>query len=239
MPEEMRDLDKLVDRLSEDERVRTLCQQPLPREFNYTSLSAALLDAIFSIGVHYAQVTALISRHKGLRGYDPWYVGSADPYPLPDLIREGRKGTPMQFAEELGNNCRTSTRSGILKAEAVILAAEALVKHAVVDMLTWRSASEAARAGAERDFRRVRGQSTGISWKYFCMLAGNDDEVKPDRMIIRYVGGALGREPVAAKLAGELVIAAATALRGRAGYPQTLTARHLDTAIWGTVRSRP
>jgi hypothetical protein len=41
-------LDAVVDFLSKDDRVRTLCQEPLPSEYHYASLSTMLLDAIFS-----------------------------------------------------------------------------------------------------------------------------------------------------------------------------------------------
>jgi hypothetical protein len=180
--------------------------------YSYASLSAMLLDAIFSIGVRYGQVKAVIARHSKCQQYDPWHFGEADPYPLPALIAEGQKGTPEQFAQKLGNRGRTSTRSGILKAEAVILAAEALVKNGVLDLLSWRSADKAILKAAERDFRAVKGQATGVSWKYLSMLAGDGDQVKPDRMVVRYVEAALGRKGVSPEEAGELLIAAAAAL---------------------------
>lgn len=150
---------------------------------------------------------------------------------------EGREDTAEQFASKLGNRCLTSTRSGILKAEAVLLAAETLVRHDIIDLSSWRSVDEEVLKAAERDFRAIRGQGTGISWKYLSMLAGDDDNVKPDRMVIRYVGAALRREQVMPEEAGELLIAAAVALRGIHGYPSTLTARQLDSAVWNVARS--
>jgi len=197
-----------------------------------------LLDAIFSIGVHYGQVKALVARHAKCQQYDPWHFGETDPYPLSNLILEGREGTAERFAEKLGNRCRTSTRSGILKAEAAILAAEMLVRHGILDLSSWRSADEAALKAAERDFRAIKGQGTGVSWKYLSMLAGDGDRVKPDRMVVRYVQAALRREGVLPEEAGELLIAAAAALRGTHGYPSALTARQLDSAVWNVVRSR-
>lgn len=76
-------LDALIEFLSQDERVRALCQQPLPAEYSYASLSTMLLDAIFSIGVRYGQVKAVVARHAKCQQYDPWQFGDADPYPLP------------------------------------------------------------------------------------------------------------------------------------------------------------
>jgi hypothetical protein len=233
----MNKLDALVNFLSKDDRVRTLCQEPLPPEYSYASLSTMLLDAIFSIGVHYGQVKAVVARHAECQQYDPWHFGEADPYPLPDLILEGREGTAEQFAEKLGNRGRTSTRSGILKAEAVILAAETLVRHGIVDLSSWCSADEAILKAAERDFRAIKGQGTGVSWKYLSMLAGDSDNMKPARIVVRYVGAALGREGVLPEEARELRVAAAAVLRGFHGYPSTLTARQLDSAVWNVVRN--
>ena len=230
-------LDSLVDFLSKDDRVRILCQEPLPPEYSYASLSTMVLDAIFSIGVRYGQVKAVIERHAKHQKYDPLDFGKPDPYPLPKLILEGKEGTPQQFAEKLGNLGRTSTRSGILKAEAVILAAQALVRHGIIDLPSWRSADEATLKAAERDFRSVKGQRTGVSWNYLSMLAGDGDKVKPDRMVVRYVEAALGHKGVLPEDAGKLLVAAAAALCGTHGYPSNLTARQLDSAVWNVART--
>lgn len=232
-------VDALVVVLSRDARVRAWCQRPLPREYSYASLTAMLLDAIFSIGVRYEQVKALIARHAKRHQYDPWQSGNVDPYPLPELIEEGEQGTPLQFAEKLDNRCRTSTRSGILKAEAVLLAAASLVRHDIVDLPSWRSrsADEAALEATGREFRSINGQRSGLSWNYLCMLAGDDNRVKPDRMVVRYVETALRRERVLPKEAADLLVAATTALCGTSGYPPALTARQLDSAIWNVARS--
>jgi hypothetical protein len=37
----------------------------------------------------------------------------------------------------------------------------------------------------------IPGQGSGISFKYFSMLAGNGNYVKPDRMVKRFVADAL------------------------------------------------
>jgi hypothetical protein len=65
------------------------------------------------------------------------------------------------------------------------------------------------------------------------LLAGDENRVKADRMVLRYVEGHNGLLP---KDAGALLTAAALAIRGRYGYPSTLTARHLDSAIWNVAR---
>lgn len=72
----------------------------------------------------------------------------------------------------------------------------------------------------------VPGQASGVSWRAFCMLVGLA-EVKPDRMIRRYVATALGRpgeSAVGVEEARDLVMATA-ALLG-------VSPRDLDYAIW-------
>ncbi len=39
----------------------------------------------------------------------------------------------------------------------------------------------------ENKIREIPGQRSGISFKYFLMLAGNYNLIKPDRMIFRYI----------------------------------------------------
>jgi hypothetical protein len=163
-------VDALVDFLAGDERVKKFCNEPLSPEYSYASLSAMLLDAIFSIGVRYGQVKKLVAQHAASHKYDPWRLGAADPYPLPRLITEGRAGTAKQFAEKLKNHCLTSTRAGILKAEAVLLAAELLVRHGIVDLASWRASNAAGLSAVEKEFRAITGQGSGVSWDYLCCL---------------------------------------------------------------------
>ena len=66
------------------------------------------------------------------------------------------------------------------------------------------------------------GQGSGISWRYVRLLAGVQ-EVKPDRMIIRFVARAIGRTPMPNEAAA-LVTAVATGLN--------VDLRGLDHRIW-------
>jgi DNA-binding transcriptional regulator YdaS (Cro superfamily) len=75
----------------------------------------------------------------------------------------------------------------------------------------------------------VPGQGSGVSWHAFAMLVGLDD-VKPDRMVRRFVAGALGRATVSAEDARALVIETAI------GFG--VSPRALDYAIWSHVSHR-
>jgi hypothetical protein len=194
---------------------------------------------VFSIGVTYASTQQVVDRY--CKHFD-----------LPDF-RKDRSRLPAiesqqsiskfvhsmenlgieEFAETIFHNRqRTSPRGGILKAEATLHFAQALQRHGVEYL---QDAPRAANDRAlEAEIFAIPGQSSGISFGYFFMLAGSDDLVKPDRMILRFLKDCLGR-PIQAPTARKLL--ADTAAELRAGYPH-LTARLLDYRIWERQRAQ-
>jgi hypothetical protein len=190
----------------------------------YRSVGLAVIDSVWSIGVRYQSVERVIARYRAERlaaGDDP----EAD---RPEDVRRFIEacGGPEGFAERVGNRQRTSTRNGILKAEAVLHEAAILEDEGV------GVPADLSRAGQERldhlqsRWCTVTGQGSGVSWRAFAMLVGLP-EIKPDRMIRRFVATALGR-PTAATVkvdeARDLVMATAASLG--------VSPRALDAAIW-------
>ena len=92
----------------------------------------------------------------------------------------------------MGNRQRTSSRNGILKAEAVLCEARILEDEGVAVPADLTAAGEERLQHLRARWSTVPGQASGVSWRAFCMLVGLA-EVKPDRMIRRYVATALGR----------------------------------------------
>jgi hypothetical protein len=80
----------------------------------------------------------------------------------------------------------------------------------------------------EDEVKTIPGQSSGISLQYFYMLAGFEDEIKPDRMVARFINEALGASFGTAEMTA-LLVAVANLLV--IDYPD-LTPRLLDHAIW-------
>jgi len=184
------------------------------------SLGLCVLDAIWSIGVHYSGVENVLAAYRVLRrssGADPARDGAAEL-----VLAVAATGGPAAFADRVGNHQRTSTRSGILKSEAVVLSAQALVDNSVHTTGDLRSAAAHKRGDIELAWRRTPGQRSGISWRYLRLLAG-DQQVKPDRMIIAFVQLAIGR-PSSADEAADLVTAAAPRLG--------VDVRTIDHRIW-------
>src|SRR4051794_17360924 len=90
------------------------------RQRRWTSLSACVLDAVWSVGSHYDRVVVPLVR----RVLEPAATGplisetvpSVDSHPLPRLLTRFQDDEALQAAAQ--NRQRTSTRSGVTKADA-------------------------------------------------------------------------------------------------------------------------
>ena len=197
----------------------------------YPDLARCILDSVWSTGVNYGGVKNVIGRYAALPGYSP----SNDSKQLAAVI-DGAGG-PAAFADEVNNYQRTSTRNGILKAQAIREAAQVMIDHVIFttdDLKSRHTAQTAAFAGTETAWKAIRGQGSGITWTYCQMLAGIEG-VKPDRMIRRFVATALEIRSVDADYAGQLVTRAALRLAEKHGAG-AVTLGRLDYAIWSYER---
>jgi hypothetical protein len=195
----------------------------------YDSVALALIDAIWSMGVRYQGVLNVIARYTAARiegGGDAKVDAPEDLLAFIDGC-----GSPDAFAEAVKNRQRTSSRSGILKAEAVQKAAAVLASHDVSTPEQLRGLDADALAATEADWCGIEGQGSGLSWEYFQMLCGISG-VKADRHIRRFVAEALDvREAqVSAADARALVIAASDELG--------TDWRVADYAIWNEMSNR-
>jgi hypothetical protein len=127
----------------------------------------------------------------------------------------------------VANRQRTSPRGGVLKAAAVGRACTVLIGAGIRTVPDLCGAEAVRLAAAEREWRAIPGQGSGLSWRYLLMLAGRQD-VKPDRMVIGFVADALGRRPTAAQ--------AADAVHDAAGV-LGVAVRTLDHRIWRYQRA--
>lgn len=194
--------------------------------YGYSSLVLCIIDAIFSIGVTYTSTRNTVQRfmeyfdtqtNLSVRGFVQLYQEHSIEFMADNVFQ---------------NKQRTSTRNGILKAEAILRVAEVLLKYDVNHIEDINSVVN--QAEFETDFKAVRGQSSGISLRYFYMLAGVKDEIKPDRMIIQYISSCLERR-VKVDECHSLLVNVCNQLN--LGYPD-LTPRHLDSLIWNYQRSQ-
>lgn len=128
------------------------------------------------------------------------------------------------------NRQRTSTRNGILKSEAVIKFLKILQKYEVnklSDVYKIFSSKE-----FEIDIKEIPGQKSGISLTYFFMLAGSDDLIKPDRMIIRFLESISGK--IVSLTDCQIILAEVSKNLQKNGFD--ITPKKLDNLIWNYQR---
>lgn len=211
----------------------------LPNEYRYRHLSLALIDAIYSIGVRYEGVRATVLRYADSQGLAPYHDSFetrppiADQEPLSHLIQQYEsRGIESMMTGVYQNRQRTSSRSGIPKAEAILQAAQLLRTYSVNYFQDIPRVADDK--SFESRFRNIPGQGSGISLSYFWMLTGSDDMIKPDRHIMTCLMDVTGLTTLTATETIHLL--QDVTARFQTQYP-LLTARALDYIIWECMRS--
>ena len=208
-----------------------------PNETFYKSLPICIIDAVFSIGVKYQSVE---KAEKTFIEYFNLNISKKHPivneYTINDFIRDMNTFASFADAAVIGfnNRQRTSSVNGILKAEACYRVAEVFKKHNINTLEDFNKYTNKPLLDA--DILKVRGQSSGIMLKYLYMLAGNANEVKPDRHMVNFMKKVFPHLTMSPKDHPEIKkIITETVLRLKPKYPQ-LTERFLDVLIWDHMR---
>jgi hypothetical protein len=214
------------------DKVLTACKERLPAPTTWSappgypdSLALAVLDAVWSIGIRYATTRGVVARYTMQRRFAG---GDATHDNLTDLLAlYDRLGGTDAFTATIGTMNRVSTQPGAaLKGEAVHQAATALHNLGIDTATQFRQAQGTdLEARAETAWRAVPGQRSGISWRYLRMLLGLPD-VKPDRMVKRFIATALGTEEQ--QLSTDRVVRLVQAAAAHHGAQQ----QALDHEIW-------
>ncbi len=201
----------------------------LSDEHNYASLPLCVIDAVFSIGVKYASTKHVPKRWADAQA-PQWQVFGRESiveHSISDFLEAADRFTCDELATNIFKNSqRTSSTNGILKAEAVRQFAAALRKAGIERFADMED--EAKLELADALVRKVKGQSSGISFDYFRILAGAET-VKADRMVCRFVARAAGLEHIAPKVAKHAIIDATAILKPAFA---NLNVRLLDYVIW-------
>lgn len=194
------------------------------------------MDAVFSIGVRYESTERTVTDFCARYGWQRDGRGKTKEHTTSEFLRilEPYENRWEEVANTVfRNRQRTSTRSGILKAEATFRFAKALQQFGI------ETFADVLKSGLRHDLRRaikaIPGQGSGLSYAYFLMLAGNENGVKADRMVTRFVADVLGVRDVPPEKAEELVRHASSVLR--TDFPR-LVPSSLDNKIWKYQRSQ-
>jgi len=211
---------------------------PQTEEYGYHNLPLCIIDAVFSIGVNYTSTENVVKRfceHFGVtRLREKELAPQSEQLSVSAFIQFHQGFTFQEMAEKVyQNKQRTSSRNGILKTEAVFRFAGVVQKFGVEYLQDVHKVLGNEKFEAE--IARIPGQSSGLSTRYFYMLAGDENFIKPDRMIHRFIQAAIGRDLSIEDCQELLVTAHAELVRD---YP-LLTPRSLDHQIWVWQRQSP
>lgn len=192
-------------------------------------LALCVIDSVQSTGVNYGSVGKVVERYIEFRRQQSGHPERDGTVELLKTFAD--LGDPEGWSKTIGNAHRTFSRSWApLKAKAVFDCATILLDAGITTTAELRH--DGVELGAVRDaWLRAPGQKSGITWHYLLMLAGVPG-VKPDRMILRFVGRALGAS--SRKLTQDEVVALVSETAGRLGLSPT----ELDHAIWQHERRR-
>ena len=206
-------------------------------EYYYQSLPLCVIDAVFSIGVNYTSTENTVKKFCEYfnlqRLSQVRYPDKFTQLSITEFVEIYIKYDSEWLSEQVyRNRQRTSTRSGILKSEAVLMFSKTLLEYEVdyfqdVEKIIGNKEFESS-------IKKIPGQGSGISLSYFYMLAGSDEYVKPDRMIARFIWSAL-HQSFSVEESQDLVMEACQILIE--DYPN-LTPRALDHMIWNYQREQ-
>lgn len=190
----------------------------------YESVALAVLNSIYSTGHHFTGVLNALDRYRAARiadGFDPDRDSAAD------LVAAVDRWGGVPGLVQRTNNWATSSKNGApRKADAALGAARILSSEGLNTVEEVRAALSDPEAQetspAKKQWLRLPGQRSGLTWTYFLMLCGVPG-VKADRMVVRYISTALGHH-IDPKEAAWLV--------GQLADHLDVTRNKLDHTIW-------
>lgn len=211
----------------------------LGEEYYYQSLPLCVIDAVYSIGAHYSSTRNVVVRFckkfnlQRIRDAKNELPKTSEQLSTSSFLNIISGYSPVELAKNVfENNQRTSAQNGILKAEAVVRFAKVLQQF---DGEYFQSRSKfVGNKNFKNEIRKIPGQRSGISTRYFYMLAGSDDFIKPDRMISRFIEERTGKR-LSLKESQELIIETQKLLSKK--Y-ENLTPKLLDFLIWNFQSGR-
>jgi hypothetical protein len=227
-------------------QVLKLAEARLSDPYFYMSLTLCMIDAVFSIRARYETTMSTVKRYcdcdffklTRYRANRECLPAISEQQSVSDFIRLVESKGADYFADKVfRNRQRTSSRNGILKSEAVLRFASALENY---DVNYFQDIYKILSNDLfEDDIRKIPGQRSGISLKYFFMLAGSDDLIKPDMHIINFLKNAFRKKDIERPISlndAQVLLSGATRIL-RIDYPH-LTPRLLDNMIWSYQRKQ-
>lgn len=195
--------------------------------YRYRSLSACILDCVYSLRAKYFSVTVpVVDRYakKYMKG-DRFALGDS----LDDFIRHIEEYGCEKFAADLLKN--KQRLSGRLKSEVCYDLSKSLLNLGVHTIEDFQRIQESEGDRLRSCIHAVKGIGEAAE-SYLYMLAGDPNRCKPDVHLLQSMKDAYGCA-VEVKYCQEIMEKAVSILRAQ--YP-SLTVRGLDALIWEKYR---
>ena len=204
----------------------------------YAAVPLCVFNSIFSINTKYEAVLNALERfckefelevYASKKGKIPPIEEQYSVSKIYNLIKD--IPSAKLASDIFKNRQRTSPTNGILKADASVRFLKILKDFGIEYF------QDIPRIINNETFdecvKRIPGQRSGIALKYFFMLTGSKDQIKPDRMILGFIKNATGNK-VSASEALKYIQNVVKELKA-AGY-KISSPRHLDNIIWNYQR---
>jgi hypothetical protein len=155
------------------------------------SLALCVIDSVQAAGVKYATVLSVVDRYRAYRARSGRNADKDGASSLLETFDElGLEG----WMDSIGTRNRTPPRPRApFKAQAIRQLAGALVDGGIDTTAQLRKAAKRPEllAAVHDSWVRVVGQTPGVTWHYFLILA-NVPGIKPDALLSKYVAQSLG-----------------------------------------------
>jgi len=195
---------------------------PSPEYPEYVSLPLCVIDSVFSIGVKYGAVKNTVQHFYEYVEKEIGKNPEKNPMSVSEILTLlNGKSEEILANEVYKNKQRTSTTNGILKAVAVTQFLQILKRFGIENLTDMPKIAD--NAEFENEVKKIKGQGSGVSLSYFYMLAGNNNLVKADRMVVRFLKDRIGRN-CNQKECQELL--------GEAAKELNIFSKVLDFSIW-------
>lgn len=208
-----------------------LLNRPLGKEYSYSCIPLAIIDAVYSIRQSYAQAEKAVHNYCTHYGIAIYKGDNGGLHTVTELIKCIEAVGADNFAKDILHfENKTAGGNKILKSQAVYEWAKVLKSYGIE---TFEDFNNADKDRLETELLKIQGQGDTVV-KYFYMLCGNEDYCKPDKHILAFLEEFAG-QPVDNATAQKMLTEATEELK--ADYPD-MTVRLLDYNIWSYQKNK-
>jgi hypothetical protein len=213
----------------------------LSNAYYYQSLPFCIIDAVFSLGVKYGQVKNVVSNVAKVTDWNIFrpngsnFLSACQQKKISDLINvinEHKNPCQTLFNNRGYANPSAQNVPKVQKADLVHKFAGVLKRHQIETFQDLASYGDPD--ALDTELCALPALTSGVGVRYFRMLSGDENQVKPDRMIQRFIRDAIGKT-LDVNTCVTVIQSACQILKAKCS---PLTPRLLDHEIWKFQRKQ-